>query len=258
MPKRASEDIFCRGCGKTPERWLYKPIISDELAVAWNLSPQQQKQFSLRESQFCPYCGNSARTRILAQAVMKSFPYKGVTNLKDWVVKANNDKLSVAEINSCGKLHPILSKLTYLAYSEYPSAKLLPRLYYMLKRVRNEDITSLTYPDNSFDLVLHSEVLEHIPDVKKALQECRRILKPGGLCLFTVPYIPTRETRQCAARDKHTGNVIHLRHPSYHGLDQRADNLVWWEFGNDFAQTYKLQIFYTDVDVSTYVFALKK
>ncbi len=39
-----------------------------------------------------------------------------------------------------------------------------------------------------FDLVWCSEVLEHIPDVGQALYEVRRVLKPGGRLLATVPY----------------------------------------------------------------------
>ena len=38
-----------------------------------------------------------------------------------------------------------------------------------------------------FDLVWCSEVLEHIPDVAEALHEVRRVLKPGGRLLLTVP-----------------------------------------------------------------------
>ncbi len=40
------------------------------------------------------------------------------------------------------------------------------------------------------DLVWCSETLEHIPDVAHALLEIRRVLKPGGRLLATVPYHP--------------------------------------------------------------------
>lgn len=43
-------------------------------------------------------------------------------------------------------------------------------------------------PDNSVDLVVISEVLEHLLDFENALDEIRRILKPSGICLSTVPY----------------------------------------------------------------------
>jgi SAM-dependent methyltransferase len=49
-------------------------------------------------------------------------------------------------------------------------------------------ITAMTFDTASFDCVLCSEVLEHIPDDLKALSEVRRVLKPGGTLVVTVPF----------------------------------------------------------------------
>jgi len=49
------------------------------------------------------------------------------------------------------------------------------------------DITNLPFYDNSFDIVICSEVLEHIPDDKKAMPELVRILKPGKILAVSVP-----------------------------------------------------------------------
>ncbi|MBN7799041.1 methyltransferase domain-containing protein [Parahaliea mediterranea] len=46
---------------------------------------------------------------------------------------------------------------------------------------------SLPFADNSFDKVICSEVLEHIPDYRGALAEIQRVLKPGGLLCASVP-----------------------------------------------------------------------
>jgi SAM-dependent methyltransferase len=48
------------------------------------------------------------------------------------------------------------------------------------------DIYSLSFDDNSFDLVVCSDVLEHVDDVN-ALSEISRVLQPGGTFLFSVP-----------------------------------------------------------------------
>ncbi len=49
------------------------------------------------------------------------------------------------------------------------------------------DITSLPFSDRSFDVVICSEVLEHIPDEAKAIQEITRVLKPGEILAVSVP-----------------------------------------------------------------------
>jgi SAM-dependent methyltransferase len=50
------------------------------------------------------------------------------------------------------------------------------------------DIVSIPVQDASFDVVLCSEVLEHIPNPVAAIQEFTRILKPSGTLLLTAPF----------------------------------------------------------------------
>jgi 2-polyprenyl-3-methyl-5-hydroxy-6-metoxy-1,4-benzoquinol methylase len=49
------------------------------------------------------------------------------------------------------------------------------------------DATKLPYPDNTFDRIIASEVMEHIPDDVGALDELFRVLKPGGTLAVTIP-----------------------------------------------------------------------
>ena len=56
------------------------------------------------------------------------------------------------------------------------------------------DITDMDLPDGSFDLILCSHVLEHVPDDRAAMGELRRVLAPGGLALVLTPYRPDRPT----------------------------------------------------------------
>ena len=49
------------------------------------------------------------------------------------------------------------------------------------------DVRTLPYPDNTFDLVVAVEVLEHIPDPEIGLAEAIRVLKPGGYAITALP-----------------------------------------------------------------------
>lgn len=49
------------------------------------------------------------------------------------------------------------------------------------------DATALPFPDASFDAIICSETLEHIPDDRRAVAEIHRVLRPGGLLFLTVP-----------------------------------------------------------------------
>ncbi len=51
----------------------------------------------------------------------------------------------------------------------------------------NGDATCLPFADGSFDRIIASEVLEHVPDDAAALAELSRVLQPGGLLAATVP-----------------------------------------------------------------------
>jgi len=53
--------------------------------------------------------------------------------------------------------------------------------------LHNCNIYALPYPDNTFDAVILSEILEHIDDDVAGLKEAYRVLKPGGVVAITVP-----------------------------------------------------------------------
>ena len=52
------------------------------------------------------------------------------------------------------------------------------------------DVCALPFPDASFDLVLATDILEHVDDDRGALTELRRVLRPAGRLLLTVPTFP--------------------------------------------------------------------
>ena len=56
-----------------------------------------------------------------------------------------------------------------------------------LGKVTAGDVCALPFPDASFDLVLATDIIEHVDDDAMALREINRILKPEGRALITVP-----------------------------------------------------------------------
>jgi SAM-dependent methyltransferase len=78
------------------------------------------------------------------------------------------------------------------------------------------DITDIKYPDNCFDVIYCSHVLEHVPDDRKAMAEFYRVLKPGGWAILQVPITTDRTfedptVTSPAERERLFGQVDHVR-----------------------------------------------
>ena len=137
--------------------------------------------------------------------------------------------LEVVELNSIGRMHAFLAPLPRLTYVEYPE----------------QDIQALTFADASFDLVLTSETLEHVPDFRAALSETRRVLRPGGRHIFTVPLDPRlARTRSRAGMPP----IHHGRGGGPYGLiTRRNDMLAYTDFGLDIPELLREAGFETEV-----------
>ena len=53
--------------------------------------------------------------------------------------------------------------------------------------MRCEDVENLTFPDETFDIFITQDVLEHVFRPDRALREISRVLKSGGMHVFTAP-----------------------------------------------------------------------
>jgi predicted SAM-dependent methyltransferase len=80
------------------------------------------------------------------------------------------------------------------------------------------DITALPFPDESFDVILCSHVLEHVLDDRRAMRELHRVLKPEGWAIVLVPISSRRaETFEDPAvvtprdRERTFGQYDHVR-----------------------------------------------
>jgi SAM-dependent methyltransferase len=101
--------------------------------------------------------------------------------------------------------------------------------------VRCEDVQQLTFADESFDLITHTEVLEHVPDDARAFAELHRVLRPQGIMLFTVP-LHGGETTVERAR-LHGDRVEYLLPPVHHTDPLRGEGiLAYRDYGRDILQ----------------------
>lgn len=102
---------------------------------------------------------------------------------------------------------------------------------------RCEDITKLSFSDNSIDLIISSDVLEHVPDFLAAMKESARVLVRGGVHLFTVPTAGKTIKRA----ELNEGMIKHLLPPEYHSDPLNPEGiLAFWNFGFDLPELFKL------------------
>lgn len=103
--------------------------------------------------------------------------------------------------------------------------------------VRCEDVQRLTFPAACFDLVTHTEVMEHVADDARAFAELRRVLRPGGRMLFSVPLSDAAETVE-RARYGSDGRLVPLLPAAYHvdPFKGGVPVLVFRDYGRDLVQ----------------------
>jgi SAM-dependent methyltransferase len=144
--------------------------------------------------------------------------------------------LHILHLNQTNDLKLPISKVerfvetTYLPVQEFGAD---------INGLSNQDMTRLTFESNRFDLVIHSETLEHLHDYELALSEANRVLKPGGCHLYTIPLLHDRQTRRRIGRDSE-GNDVRLLPLSTHGLS--GEYPVVWEFGGDFLKNRRARM----------------
>jgi SAM-dependent methyltransferase len=181
----------CAVCGRFAVMLYRRRIIPQRLIELWQITPRLAEAVARKESCSCSHCGANLRARRLARALLSLYPVgippTPAPSLARWVDHPESRSLRIAEINRIDGLHEQLLRRPNASSSDFhPGA----RPGELVDGVRSEDLMRLTYPDASFDVVVTSETLEHVPDLGAALSEIRRVLVPGGRHLFTIPQLP--------------------------------------------------------------------
>ena len=191
-------------------------VIDDSLASAWELSRRERRWFDQREGHHCRNCGMSKRVRMLLWSIKALCPPR--------------PRPRILHLNQTNALGPALESLGSVTETVYQPGKPLGS---RIGTCFNEDMSRLSFEDNQFDLAIHSETLEHLPDYRRALAEVRRVLKPGGSQVYTIPLLFSRKTRQRMNLDQ-SGQLVPCLPLSFHGCNREFP--VIWEFGGDFCR----------------------
>lgn len=120
-----------------------------------------------RPNAVCPVCGSFERHRLVWLF------FKKHTNLFDQTPKS---MLHIAPEPQIERKFKKIPNLRYLTADLFNPAAMVKM-----------DITDIQYPDNSFDVIYCSHVLEHVPDDRVAIGELYRVLKSDGWAVLLVP-----------------------------------------------------------------------
>lgn len=175
-----------------------------------------------RDHLVCSNCGSIPRERALALVLSRRFP--------DW------RKLAIHESSPGSRgISPKLKRecADYIEtqyFRDEPLGKLV-------NGFRNENLEAQTFADESFDIVVTLDVMEHVNEPGDVLCEIARTLKPGGSYVFTTPTYKERLTSERRARYDSKGTVEQFGEAEYHGNPiSDAGSLVTFHYGYDFAE----------------------
>jgi len=191
---------ICGGRNFGAAKVLWSALIDE-----WELLPEEVEYVDRQQGTHCLGCHASLRVMTLGQAIQEAL--RTTLPLRDYVA-APAPGLKVLDVNGCDALSAVLQSMPGYLRVNFPEL----------------DMCAMPFSGGSFDLVIHSDTLEHVPNPLRGLEECCRVLKPDGRLCFTVPIIVGRMTRDRTNLPK-----------SYHGNPQMQadDYVVHTEFGAD-------------------------
>lgn len=191
----------------------------------------RRTHISERETLACGACRATLRYRGQAEAICGRFGAGRFATLADLVASGALSDLAIYEPGVAGPFRPWLRQAGRYEQSFYDPD--LPSGTPRADGFVCQDLMAMAFTDASFDLVVTSDIFEHVRKPFLAFAEIRRILKPGGLHIWTVPIglPPPEKTR--ARVDTSGPEDRLLLEPVYHGSGTDGLSLVYTDFGRD-------------------------
>jgi GT2 family glycosyltransferase/SAM-dependent methyltransferase/glycosyltransferase involved in cell wall biosynthesis len=181
---------------------------------------------NLRESLFCEGCGSSCRNRALAAALLSAVgDVQTVVELAALKVGPR-----IFDTDSTSAIFELLKSAEFYSSSMYRPERPFGQL--IKPKIVNVDLQAMPFPSSSYDVVLTSDVMEHVRRDDAAHREIYRCLKPGGHYLFTVPYQPQWGANQIRV-DGSGAEDVYLMEKQYHGDPMNGRILVYRIYGRE-------------------------
>jgi SAM-dependent methyltransferase len=182
----------------------------------------------------CPSCDAPARYQAQAQILVEMYT-QGASSISGMVDEDRFSSLSIYEPGTRGPFRRHLRRLPDYVMSAFGDDA--------AEGVRSEDLMALSFPDASFDLVITSDVFEHVRHPFVGFSEVHRILRPNGAHVFTVPgRLPLRPVTVPRV-DVSGSEDVHLLEPVHHN----GQHLVYNDFGSDLVEQLETVGFETEV-----------
>jgi SAM-dependent methyltransferase len=176
----------------------------------------------LRDNYFCIQCGSIPRERALMHVLESLFPaWKDMTIHE---TSPGNRGTSAKLARECVKYVPSHY------FKDVPSGS-------VIGGIKSENLERLSFDDESIDIHVSQDVMEHVFSPEKAFAEIGRTLRKGGAHIFTVPIVNKYRPTIQRAKILDTGEILHLYDPQYHGNPIDAlGSLVTFDWGYDICQ----------------------
>jgi SAM-dependent methyltransferase len=192
-----------------------------------------REMVAIRETYRCAKCKALLREREQAQAILSCYGTSRIDTLEHLAGDVEFRKLRIYEPGTIGPFRRLFTSLPYYQQSDYypedtrDSAPL---------KVPHQSLEALSYADKTFDLVITSDILEHVRRPERAFSEIARVLKPGGRHIFTVP-LQEPLPEKTVMRVDTSGPVDRPILPDhYHGNGKGGRSLVYTDFGMDIVE----------------------
>jgi SAM-dependent methyltransferase len=172
----------------------------------------------LKEYCVCQKCGASARERALFAILNEKFP--------NW---------RTLKIHESSPGNMALSNKIKAECQNYTASQFWPdkELGTLIDGFRNENLEALTFPDESFDLFITQDVMEHVYHPEQAFASIAKVLKANGAHLFTVPIDNKEKPSETWATLGENGDPVFLKEEEWHGTPIAGRSAVTMHYGYD-------------------------